>query len=81
MHRSCAKFRPDCLQAALAPGYELHKEGAAVYTVPQGTEIEIFRKVAPAPAAPQPFHVQTFHMRHATFHMLSPVCSIGSAGR
>jgi len=32
-------------QAALAAGYELHREGGAAYSVPTGTEIEVFRKV------------------------------------
>ena len=36
------------MQAALGTGYELHREGTAVYTVPQGTEIEVFRKVLEA---------------------------------
>ncbi|KAK9841874.1 hypothetical protein WJX81_008571 [Elliptochloris bilobata] len=45
-------------QAALGTGYELHKEGAAVYSVPQGTEIEIFRKAVedlPAQESPELF--------------------------
>jgi len=32
-------------QAALAAGYELYREGGAAYSVPTGTEIEVFRKV------------------------------------
>ena len=51
-----------------------------MYSVPRGTEIEIFRKVAPASAVPNAFHNEPFLMRNATLCMPSTTCIIGIIG-
>lgn len=46
-----------------------------MYSVPQGTEIEIFRKVAPASAVSQPFHIEQFLSVMLPFACTAP-CAI-----